>query len=274
MKVTALIINGKKLEPSKAKVCGIVRKIIGILNKAWKGYFIIDPSGDKKLLWKSIGQINADCLEIYLNLVVGDSEVFSEQTHDEMPGNGISLLKDYINTMLLADNYLTKLNKKMEEKNLQLSPDELQKLLPDVHETDPTSLILTITEMPQLNSNNENEMMTVKAKLQGYASKSDKSVFDVLFETNVKIHPEINNNKLELQFLSCGDPDIHDWESSIGHSGDLDTKNLEILIKKLNSGTLLGALKGLGIRLGIPFWNLGPMVEVKTETIEIIPEET
>ncbi|XP_069807994.1 uncharacterized protein [Dendropsophus ebraccatus] len=262
------------LQPRKSRLCGIVRRIIDNMNENWDNSLVIDPSGNTKLVLKSISQNSTDCLQLNLNLVVGGSEVISGQKHGVLPGSGISLLNDYINHLLLADVQFIELNKELKEKNLQLSPDELQKIINDVYETNPTNLFISVIAVPRLDINNVNETMKVVAALQAFSLKSEKSIFDVTFEIKIKIKFLLEDNKLTLQFLSFGDPVIRSWESSVGTTGNLDNENLKILLKKITSGTLLDALTNLRLSYRIPFWTLASAVKVKSETIEIFPEET
>ncbi|XP_069809380.1 uncharacterized protein [Dendropsophus ebraccatus] len=171
------------LRPGKTELCGIVRRITDIMNANWKDHLIIDPSGKKKLVLKSTSKINTDCLQLNLNMEVGGLEVVSKQRHGVLLGSGVSLLKDYINYIVAVGVHLKELNEKLEKKILQLSPTELQLVIPDVYETDPTNLIISITEVPKLDINGDSKTMTIVADLKAYGLKSEKIAFEVMFRS-------------------------------------------------------------------------------------------
>ncbi|KAG8565455.1 hypothetical protein GDO81_012856 [Engystomops pustulosus] len=257
--------------PLKSSLCRIVRQITHLMNEKGKGsdYFIIDPSGTAVLVLDSISQNKPDCLELYFNLVVANSNVVSDQKHDSLQGNGISLLHYYLKHMFspFVDD-VTKLNKDLENKNIMISPETLEAIIHGIHETDSTTVLITVTKMPELNFNAERES-TITIHLEGFSSNSHKTFFTVLFETKVKIELLIMDDKLHLQFREAGEPVIKSWESNIGTTGDLDYENLKILITQIDKGTIFPSLNDLNLLIKIPFYSLGSKLTENKENIQI-----
>ncbi|XP_073411360.1 uncharacterized protein [Dendrobates tinctorius] len=251
----------------KVKLCSISRQTVDNMNENWKDYLIIDPTGDKNLVIKSITQDIPDCLTAQFNLAVRKTELMSAQKHDVLEGNRMSLVKDYIRAMFTPDVCMEQMNKILEEKKVELSADELNSLISDMFETEPTSLKITIAKMKL---NEENETMTIVMKLQGFSSKSEKCVLEVTFGENLIVEYLLTNGELKLNLLPSGHEVIHTWKSEIGNSGDLDYEYLKLLITRLNYKTIYPAMKDLSTRVRIPFGNLCSQVVVKLETVEIL----
>ncbi|XP_077113739.1 uncharacterized protein LOC143769022 [Ranitomeya variabilis] len=255
----------------KLKLCSIARQTVVNMNENWKDYLIIDPTGDKNLVIKYISQSVPGCMELRFNLAVRKTELTSAQNHDVLEGNRISFVKDYIATMLPLDVYVKQLNNILEEENVEFSPEQLNRLISGMFETEPTSLKITVTEMKL---NVENETMTIKMKLQGFSSKSDEYVLEVIFGENLTVEYLLTNGELKLNLLPSGHEVIYDWKSEIGNSGDLDYEYLKLLITRMNHETIYPAMKDpsldLSTRVRIPFGSLCSQVVGKLKTVEVL----
>ncbi|KAM4691822.1 uncharacterized protein WCC33_016614 [Rhinophrynus dorsalis] len=265
---------GKYEGQLKTKLCKVLPTLVQLLNRAFMDIMKIGPPNAQKLVIKNIEHASLDCLEICLNLLYKGTEKISEQKHGILKGNGVSLLKDYVNEMLDIMVNADALNKLLRIMDLKITPEELRQLIPDVYETESLKLKITLHKSPHITQDSGNATVKISANVQGFSSKSEDPVVSVEFDIylNAKLH--IKRNKIIFTVTTTGVDNIHSWFSTIGKTGDIDFDNLATFLKNFCNEKIMPTINKLQLHINFP--NIpGKRVDlsdvvVKTESVEIL----
>ncbi|KAM4622475.1 uncharacterized protein O3C94_020284 [Discoglossus pictus] len=196
------LMTGKHEGILKSKLCNIVRKMSKTMDDSVTSLL---NNGIQSWIVTTIESSNLDCVEIGLSRDSErgiDVESRSEPIHNYFSGNGISVLKYYINKGLSKDPAI--LDKILASMNLQLTPDELQTLIPGARKTDAVSLQVTIQKPPQMTMDSGNAKITVSAEVTGFASGSTEPIFTLSFDALLDADLSIKGNRLIFHVFCKG----------------------------------------------------------------------
>ncbi|XP_075427960.1 uncharacterized protein LOC142466626 [Ascaphus truei] len=271
------VVKGKHEGPLKLRFCNEIKDVVEILNMYVSEMPSIDRTGVRKLVCDTIGNADLDCLEISLKLVSRGKEIKSTsgQSHSYVPGNSISVLKDYINEMLSTELPLEYLNRIIESMNLHLQPNDTRSLIPGADYSGTINLKITFKGPLQMTQDSDNAMLAISAQVQGFNSYSADLIFTGDIDLLLSVDLSIDANKLLFAGLFTRSVKIQSWSSSVGNSRDMDFKNLEDFMKAYINDKILPTINLLQIFIVFPNFKLDHIamsrVIVKQDSVEMLP---